>query len=78
MRSVPDTAAVPRQFPGSTSSCSCARASGSPRTTTTCCRHRLAVVSLSGPDRESLIDRFQQAVELLPFDLAPVPARVAG
>jgi hypothetical protein len=36
------------------------------------------VVALSGPDRESLIERHQQAVELLPFDLAPVPARVAG
>jgi hypothetical protein len=36
------------------------------------------VVALSGPDRESLIDRYQQAVELLPFDLAPAPARVAG
>jgi 5-methyltetrahydropteroyltriglutamate--homocysteine methyltransferase len=40
--------------------------------------HRLAVVALSGPDRDSLIERYQQAVELLPFDLAPVPARVPG
>jgi hypothetical protein len=40
--------------------------------------HRLAVVALSGPDRESLIERYQQAVELLPFALEPVPARVPG
>ena len=40
--------------------------------------HRLAVVALSGPDREALMERYQQAVELLPFELASVPARVAG
>jgi biotin carboxylase len=34
--------------------------------------HRLAVVALSGPDRESLQARYAAAVDLLQFDLEPV------
>jgi hypothetical protein len=34
--------------------------------------HRLAVVALSGPDRESLLERYAAAAELLEFDLEPV------
>ncbi|HET6847591.1 MAG TPA: ATP-grasp domain-containing protein [Gaiellales bacterium] len=38
--------------------------------------HRLAVVALSGPDRDTLIQRYERAVELLPFELSPVRAGV--
>jgi biotin carboxylase len=38
--------------------------------------HRLAVVALAGPDREAVIRRYAEAVELLPFQLDPVPAPV--
>lgn len=34
--------------------------------------HRLAVVALSGPDRESLQERYAAAAKLLEFDLEPV------
>ena len=33
--------------------------------------HRLAVVALSGPDRESLLERYEAAADLLEFDLTP-------
>ena len=36
--------------------------------------HRLAVVALSGPNRETLIQRYERAAELLPFELTPVTA----
>jgi hypothetical protein len=39
--------------------------------------HRLAVIALSGPDRETLIDRYRRAVDLMPFQLAALtPAMV--
>ena len=38
--------------------------------------HRLAVIALSGPDRETLVSRYERAVELLSFEL--VPLRVAS
>jgi hypothetical protein len=38
--------------------------------------HRLAVVALAARDRASLLARFGEAVELLPFELEPVPAPV--
>jgi hypothetical protein len=34
------------------------------------------VVALSGPDRETLIQRYRQAVDLLAFLLGPLPSRV--
>ena len=36
--------------------------------------HRLAVVALAARDRASLLARFSEAVDLLPFELEPVPA----
>ena len=36
--------------------------------------HRLAVIALSGPDRATLVERYERAVELLPFELSPVRA----
>jgi len=38
--------------------------------------HRLAVVALAARDRASLLARFAEAVELLPFELDPVPTPV--
>ncbi len=38
--------------------------------------HRLAVVALAARDRASLLARFAETVDLLPFELRPVPAPV--
>ena len=38
--------------------------------------HRLAVVALAGPTRESVRHRYEEALDLLPFELDPLPARV--
>jgi D-alanine-D-alanine ligase-like ATP-grasp enzyme len=38
--------------------------------------HRLAIVALAARDRASLLGRFAEAVDLLPFELGPVPAPV--
>ena len=78
VREVPDTAAVAEAFPGAFVELLVREGQRLSENDDDVLSHRLAVVALSGPDRESLIDRYQQAVELLPFDLAPVPARVAG
>jgi len=42
--------------------------------------HRLALVALAAPTREALLDRFEEAKRLLPFELRPVeaPARQPG
>jgi biotin carboxylase len=78
VREVPDTAAVAEAFPGAFVELLVREGQRLSENDDDVLSHRLAVVALSGPDRESLIERYQQAVELLPFDLAPVPARVAG
>ena len=38
--------------------------------------HRLAVIALAGPDRASVLRRYDEAVALMPFELDPIPARV--
>jgi hypothetical protein len=38
--------------------------------------HRLAVVALAARDHASLLHRFAEATEFLPFELEPLPARV--
>lgn len=38
--------------------------------------HRLAVIALAGDSREALVARSREAIELLPFDLAPVGQKV--
>jgi biotin carboxylase len=78
VREVPDTAAVSEAFPGAFIELLVREGQRLSENDDDVLSHRLAVVALSGPDRESLIDRYQQAVALLPFDLAPAPARVAG
>ena len=77
VREVPDTAAVAEAFPGSFVELLVREGQRLSENDDDVLSHRLAVVALSGPDRESLIDRYQQAVDLMPFDLAPVPDRVA-
>jgi hypothetical protein len=38
--------------------------------------HRLAVLALAGPDRASVLRRYEEAVALMPFELDRLPARV--
>jgi hypothetical protein len=38
--------------------------------------HRLAVIALAGPDRASVLHRYDEALALMPFELDPLPARV--
>ena len=38
--------------------------------------HRLALIALAGPDRESVLRRYDEAARMMPFDLDPVPARL--
>ena len=38
--------------------------------------HRLALVALAAPTREALLDRYEEAKRLLPFELRPVASRV--
>jgi biotin carboxylase len=38
--------------------------------------HRLALIALAGPDRDSVRRRYDEAAQLMPFELEPVPARV--
>jgi biotin carboxylase len=38
--------------------------------------HRLAVIALAGPDRASVLRRYDEALALMPFELDRLPARV--
>jgi hypothetical protein len=77
VRGVPDTAPVAEAFPGAHVELLVREGQRLSENDDDVLSHRLAVVALSGPDRGTLVGRFDQAVELLPFDLEPVPARVA-
>jgi biotin carboxylase len=77
VRSVPDTAPVNEAFPGAHVELLVREGQRLSENDDDVLSHRLAVIALSGPDREALVERYEQAVELLRFDLAPVPARVA-
>jgi hypothetical protein len=35
------------------------------------------VIALSGPDRQALVERYHEAVRLLPFELSPVRVGVS-
>jgi biotin carboxylase len=75
VRGVPDTAPVSEAFPGAHVELLVREGQRLSENDDDVLSHRLAVVALSGPDRETLVERFEQAVELLPFDLERVPAR---
>jgi biotin carboxylase len=38
--------------------------------------HRLALVALAGPDRDSVLRRYAEAARMMPFELGHVPARL--
>jgi biotin carboxylase len=38
--------------------------------------HRLALIALAGPDRESVLRRYDEAARMMQFELEPVPARL--
>lgn len=38
--------------------------------------HRLALIALAGPDRDSVLRRYDEAADMMQFDLDPVPARL--
>ena len=62
VREVPDTAAVTEAFPGALVELLVREGQRLSENDDDVLSHRLAVVALSGPDRESLIERYQQAV----------------
>jgi biotin carboxylase len=76
VRGIPDTAAVTEAFPGAQVELLVREGQRLSENDDDVLSHRLAVVALSGPDRETLIGRYRQAVELLAFQLAPLPSRV--
>jgi hypothetical protein len=38
--------------------------------------HRLALIALAGPDRASVLHRYDEAARMMQFELDPVPARL--
>ena len=75
VRSVPDTAPVGEAFPGAHVEVLVREGQRLSENDDDVLSHRLAVIALSGPDRETLQRRYEEAVELMPFELASVPAR---
>jgi hypothetical protein len=76
VRGIPDTAPVSEAFPGAHVELLVREGQRLSENDDDVLSHRLAVVALSGPDRETLIERYHEAVGLLEFELAPVPSRV--
>ena len=76
VRSVPDTAPVTEELPGAHVEVLVREGQRLSENDDDALSHRLAVIALSGPDRETLISRYERAVELLSFEL--VPLRVAS
>jgi biotin carboxylase len=76
VRAVPDTAPVRDHLPGAHVEVLVREGQRLSENDDDVLSHRLAVIALSGPDRETLVRRYERAVELLPFELAPVSARL--
>jgi D-alanine-D-alanine ligase-like ATP-grasp enzyme len=74
VRSVPATAPVTEEIPGAHVEVLVREGQRLSENDDDTLSHRLAVIALSGPDRQTLIERYERAVELLPFELSPVPA----
>jgi len=74
VRSVPDTARVLEQFPGSTVELLVRPGQRLSENDDDLVSHRLAVVSLVGTDRDQLVADFERARGLLAFELEPLPA----
>ncbi len=76
VRAVPDTAPVNEAFPGAQIELLVREGQRLSENDDDVLSHRLAVVALSGPDQATLNERYRRAVELLPFQLTAVPARI--
>jgi len=72
VRSIPDAAPISEAFPGAQVELLVREGQRLSENDDDVLSHRLAVIALSGPDREALVRRYQQAVSLLPFELGPV------
>ena len=77
VRAVPDTVPVNEAFPGAQIELLVREGQRLSENDDDVLSHRLAVVALSGPDQATLNERYQRAVELLPFQLSPLPDRVS-
>ena len=77
VRSIPDAAPIMEAFPGAQVELLVREGQRLSENDDDVLSHRLAVIALSGPDRETLVERYRQAVELLPFELSPVRMRVS-
>jgi D-alanine-D-alanine ligase-like ATP-grasp enzyme len=77
VRSVPDTAPVAEAFPGAHVEVLVREGQRLSENDDDVLSHRLAVIALSGPDRATLHERYRRAVELMPFQLAPLRAGIA-
>jgi D-alanine-D-alanine ligase-like ATP-grasp enzyme len=78
VRSVPDPAIVTDALPGARVEILVREGQRLSENDDDVLSHRLAVIALSGPDRRTLVERYERAVELLPFGLAPLPVPLLG
>jgi biotin carboxylase len=74
VHSVPDTTPVLEQFPGSMVELLVRPGQRLSENDDDLVSHRLAVVALTGHDRDQVVADFDRARKLLPFDLEPLPA----
>jgi hypothetical protein len=72
VRSIPDAAPLLEAFPGAQVEILVREGQRLSENDDDVLSHRLAVIALSGPDREALVGRYDEAVSLLPFELSPV------
>lgn len=72
VNAVPDPAAVTDRFPGSQVELLVRQGQRLSDNDDDAASHRLAVVAMSGPDRETLLRDWEEAQQLLPFSLRPV------
>jgi biotin carboxylase len=77
VRGVPDTDPVGEAFPGAHVELLVREGQRLSENDDDVLSHRLAVIALSGPDRETLIDRYRRAVALMPFQLAALTPAMA-
>lgn len=76
VRSVPDTASLLEQYPGSTVELLVRAGQRLSENDDDLVSHRLAVVSLAGTDRDQLVADFDHAREMLRFELEPLPTAI--
>jgi biotin carboxylase len=72
VRSIPDTVMINEAFPGAQVELLVREGQRLSENDDDVLSHRLAVIALSGPDRKTLVDRYQRAAGMLAFELSPV------